>query len=63
MKITSLSNLYYLSQTNLQLYYDTGLQVYLFKATNCYYTYKKNKGRKCIDRLENELVKLELEYI
>lgn len=62
-KTIKLKDLYYNVELNLQSYYQTHINRFLLEATIGYYWYKKRKGLKVIDRLENELIKNELEYI
>lgn len=58
-----LNDIYYNCQCKLESYYQTSNREFLHDATLLYYMYKKRNGAKVIDRLENELIKYELEYI
>ena len=59
----NLNDLFYMTNQYLTSYYQTSNKNFLQYATISYYWYKKRKGLKVIDRLENELIKNELEYI
>lgn len=58
-----LNDLFYMINQYLTSYYQTLNKNFLYYAVISYYWYKKRKGLKVIDRLENELIKIELEYI
>ena len=62
-KTIKLNDLYYDIKCNLESYYQTWLDRYLLNAIVGYYWYKKRRGKKVIERLENELIKNELTYI
>lgn len=62
-KTIKLNDLFFMIDSLLLDYYYTGNKTNLSKAVISYYWYKKRNGKKVIERLENELVKNELEYI
>ena len=62
-KTIKLNDLYFNIKYNLEAYYQTNINNFLINAVIGYYWYKKRNGQKIIDRLEDELIKNELEYI
>lgn len=58
----SLTRLWYLVEMYHDLHLRTASEDALKNAIVFYYHYKKNKGRKIIDFLEQELIRYELEY-
>lgn len=58
----NLTRAWYLVQIHHDLYLRTASENALTNAIVFYYHYKKNKGRKTIDFLEQQLIKYELEY-
>ena len=61
-EMIKLNNLYYLVTKSLECYYQSGLTTYRDKATLTYYKYKKLKGKKTIEFLENILKENNIQY-